>query len=169
MRKLIVVLAVVLSLSLCAMAADAPKAEVFGGYSYVRADSDIASDQNVHGWNAEIMGNVNKYFAVVADFDGHYKDDVHLHTFTFGPQLSYRAGKLAPFAHALFGVSHATAPGGFSENAFAMFLGGGADATLSDHFGLRLFQADWMRTRFDILGAENQDSFRLSTGVLIRF
>lgn len=80
-----------------ANAQDYPKAEVFGGYSYVRVDtqelgplvtsacSDIDAalpgtcppgsvgvNNSFHGWNAAAEVNVNRWLGVKADFGGHY-------------------------------------------------------------------------------------------------
>ena len=46
-----------------------PAAEVFGGYSYLRAHPE---DINLNGWNASVTGNVTDWFGVEGDFSGHY-------------------------------------------------------------------------------------------------
>jgi hypothetical protein len=65
----------------------------------------------------------------------------NLFTYTFGPQIKYRAGKLEPFAEVLLGGAHTNFyanacnqnTGGCgsrspSNNAFALAIGGGVDS-----------------------------------------
>src|ERR1044072_7017701 len=67
--RLIIFTAVLLStLSMPAMAQDAPDVEVFGGYSFLKADGGGSLD----GWNASVAGNLSRSFGVVVDFSGHY-------------------------------------------------------------------------------------------------
>ena len=76
-------------LALGAFAQDAPKLELFGGGSLVRADTAGVSGQtldsffgrntgtygvttNYYGWGAEVQGNLNHWLGIVADASGHY-------------------------------------------------------------------------------------------------
>lgn len=92
-------------------AQDYPKAEVFGGYSYLHIDTQgitgssldavcndsfgtgacpagsFAVHPNFNGWNASIEANVNKWFGIKADFSGHYGTPV-----TVNSQLLSAAG-----------------------------------------------------------------------------
>ena len=90
-----------------------PKAELFGGFSYLRANPGSGlSGTNALGWNASLNWNWNRWFGVKGDFDGHYCcAGQKLHNFMFGPQFSYRMSKATFFVHGLGGVSHGTAPG----------------------------------------------------------
>lgn len=113
------------------VAQEAPKAEIFGGYSYMRFEPrfsvlgvPVTSDSaNLNGWNVSLTGNFNRFFGITADFAGNYgspsigfgafgipgsiaKADVSNYTFLFGPQIGYRVSKIRPFAHALFGAGH---------------------------------------------------------------
>lgn len=191
MRRLLFAAVVMLFACLTVTAQDYPKAEVFGGYSYFRADDG----GNLHGWNASVAGNVNKWFGIKADFSGHYGQDFvdvsspagvvsveadqNIHNFLFGPQFTYREHRtLEGFAHALFGGSRAHAdvsvniPGvstqvDSSDTAFAAAVGGGLDAKFhKSHLAWRVFQADYVLTRF---GDSTQHNFRLSTGIVLRF
>lgn len=132
MKRLLSVTSLVLFACLSASAQEYPKAEVFGGYSYFRANGGA----NLHGWNASVSGNLNSWFGLVADFSGHYdstssrsqfsfpgfpgfpgipgspplsiavSSDTRVHTFLAGPRFSYRKKeRITPFAHALFGAS----------------------------------------------------------------
>ena len=175
MRKLMMALAIACLLALPVFAQENYKAEIFGGYQYTRVNPGSGmSGENFNGWNAAVTGNVNSWFGITGDISGGYKDfsglNVKVHNFLFGPTLSYnKAEKVKPFAHVLFGVSHASA--GFlgvsaSENAFAMALGGGLDVGVHKNVAIRLGQFDYVMTRFD---SETQNNFRLSTGIVFRF
>ena len=190
MRKFFLIAGFALLLfPLTAFGQSTPKVELFGGYSYLRADGDGDPASNLHGWNASIAGNVNHWLGLVADFSGHYGSetvtvgsargnvDGRFHSFLFGPRVSARKNdKVTPFFHALFGASHAKANGTFtsgastinvsdSDSAFAMALGGGMDVKLSDAVAVRLIQADYLMTRF---GGSTQNNARLSFGLVLR-
>jgi opacity protein-like surface antigen len=73
-------------------------------------------------------------------------------------------------------VVRVTNPNGTSvaKNAFAMTVGGGVDVMLNKKFALRLFQAEYLYTRFgnDCQFAicsdnNNQNSFRLKSGLVM--
>lgn len=75
---------------------DAPRAEVFGGYSFLHIDTQgvtgstlvnacneilgagtcppgsIQVHQNFNGWNAAAQVNITRFFGIKADFSGHY-------------------------------------------------------------------------------------------------
>jgi opacity protein-like surface antigen len=93
---------------------------------------------------------------------------LHQHNFLFGPRVSTSVGRVRPFAHALFGVSHLTesqSGASSSANSFAYALGGGVDYRLMPAVGWRI-QADMLQTRFF---SATQSDFRLSTGLVLRF
>ncbi|MEK7831876.1 MAG: hypothetical protein AAB401_12360, partial [Acidobacteriota bacterium] len=51
------------------------------------------------------------------------------------------------------------------DSAFAMAIGGGLDAKVHDNLAIRLFQTDYVLTRFN---DDSQHNFRLSTGLVLR-
>src|SRR3954467_3154063 len=177
MRKSILAVMAVVALSLAAMAADTPKAEVFGGYQYLRFTPGSGLDGiNTHGWEASINGNFNSWFGVKADFSGAYQGDLFgtglngkMHTFTFGPELSRRGDRGKLFAHALFGGAHLSG-GGAGDGAFAMRIGGGGDLNFGNAVAWRVVQADYLPTHFDFgTGDDWQHHFAVSTGIVFRF
>ncbi|MGB8473100.1 MAG: OmpA family protein [Candidatus Acidiferrum sp.] len=116
--------------------------------------------------------------------------DVESNVFSvmFGPRLSFRNhGRFTPFLQVLGGVAHAddvtlvncTAPiyactPLLRENAFALTAGGGLDYRLNHRIALRLFQAEYLLTRFhDPSSLTNDRAFennmRLSAGIVFRF
>jgi len=177
MQKMLLAAGLALLWPLAISAQESPKAELFGGYSYLRADAG-GEGVNLNGWNASIAVNPNRWFGLVADFSGHYGSpfdvDTSVHSFLFGPRVSYRKhGTVTPFAHALFGATHikvttnvAGAKLTESDTAFALALGGGIDVKLRPSVALRLIQADYLLTRF---GEETQNNVRLSTGFVFRW
>lgn len=180
MRKQFLAASFLLLLPLAAFAQDKPKVEVFGGYSYLNTDDSL--DLDLHGWNASVTGNLNKWFGIKADFSGHYDDitlspgvraDVNAHLFLVGPQFSYRKSDTwQPFAHVLLGaarshISARTATGlqRSSETNFALAAGGGLDLNVAKHLAVRLFQADYVFVHDNI---DDTHNFRLSTGLVLR-
>ena len=160
-----------------AQEASAPKAEVFGGYSYLRNNSN-----GFNGWTAQGTVNFARYFGVTAQVDGNYRNAVnlssfsvlgispsasqHLYDFLAGPTATARLGKSSVFAHALFGAAHSSLGAGVSlpfiggistgltsATGFAMALGGGVDIGLSKRVAIRVVQIDYLRTQFSATDA----------------
>ena len=181
MRKLFIIAALTLALPILAQAQDSPSVEIFGGYSYLRGD-DGDGGVDLHGWNASFNQNFLKWLGVKADFSGHYGDftifpglgsDLNAHLFLIGPQITLRkSDRFQPFGHVLFGVMRThltyfdvTGRVNARDNAFAIAAGGGLDVKVTDHLAVRLFQADYVLTRFD---DDSQNNFRASTGLVLR-
>ncbi len=171
MRKFLVIAMLAAVIGLPLWAQDNPKAEIFGGYEYLRINPGSgAPGQNNNGWNAALTGNLSPNFGITADFAGAYKSiagvRVSTYTFLFGPTLASRSNdKVTPFAHALLGGAHASAAGS-GESAFAMALGGGIDYKAGESVAIRIGQFDYLMTRF---GSSTQNNFRYSAGVVFRF
>jgi len=163
LRKLALLVGAVLLASMAANAQDASaKVELFGGYSYMRADSGPGA--NLNGWELSGQYKVSNWLGGVADFDGHYGDGGSLHTFLFGPQVSWPA-RVSPFAHVLLGGAHVSS-GGFGETAFAMAIGGGIDTRLVHGIYWRVIEGDYLPTHF---GNAWENNARVSTGIVFRF
>lgn len=176
MRRVVVSLALAVLFSLPLLAQDNNKVEIFGGYQYTRAAPSFGlNGVNLNGWDASATGNIKSWVGMTADVSSGYRNvngvNSHLNNFLFGPTFTYtKADHFKPFAHVLFGVSqtggtleHISSP---SDSAFAWAMGGGVDASVTRHFALRLFQADYFMTRF---ASSGQDNTRVSTGVVYRF
>ncbi len=171
----------VLGLSAAAMAED--KADIFGGYQYLHANSGVSGVNgfNLNGWNGAVSGYFNRHVGLTADFSGSYGTpsfqgvgvSTHLYTYMFGPVVRARAGKLEPFAHALFGGAHisgSVSGGGVSvstsDSGFSWALGGGVDYKVLPHIAIRVGQFDFLQTH---ISGDSQNNFRYSGGVVIRF
>jgi len=178
MRKLLWLLALVLSFSASAMAQDTPLVEAYGGYQYLRAGK--GANINMQGWNGSVAVNLNDWFGIVGDVSGSYATkpgitgNLSLHSFTFGPQFTYRKEKsTAPFMHILFGATRANET--FStlillparaNSTFTMIIGGGMDFRINDRVSIRAGQLDWFQTKFR---NSRQSDYRFSTGVIFKF
>jgi len=149
-----------------------PRVELFGGYAYGGTGS--------HGWEGSAAFNANRWFGVVADFGGQYtsidtpdsSERIRTHSFLFGPRVSARGRHVTPFAHALFGAAHNDSRAReaglnlhFSDNSFAVVLGGGLDVRLSRRVAVRAFQLDYLQTGF--FGG-TQHKGRIAFGLVLR-
>ncbi len=166
-----------------------PKVDVFLGYSFVRFNTNAGVNENFdwHGATGAIAGNVNRWFSLVADFGLYTIRDLpagssgQAYTVMFGPQFSHRGHRWTPFAHALFGGARlwniqVTPPTNsaffnhsFSTNAFATALGGGLDLNFNKLVSLRLFQGEFLITKFHDGFDNSQNNARVSAGLVFHF
>ena len=182
MKLLALAVLVVLTLSPVAEAQEAPKVEVFGGYSYLNFDTVGVTDRlNMQGWDASADFSVYRWFGVEGDFSGHYKGDCggvagltckHL-SFMGGPRLTYRNDRYAVFVHGLFGGDNGSLSfegASVSDTPFALAAGGGVDYNVTQHIAVRVAQVDYLMTRhlneFDVA---HQNNLRVSAGVVFKF
>lgn len=105
-----------LGIAQAAQAQDTPKVEVFGGYSYMRANIVIDGTAfNLNGASGSVAYNVNHWLGVVGDVGVYHQGSVTgnglsltLSSYQFGPRVSLRKNKhLVPFGQALLGAGHA--------------------------------------------------------------
>ena len=189
---------------LAASAQKTPRAEIFGGYSYFRvrgyaAEGSLLSPGSgstqgtvafpafgLNGWNGSVAVNATSWLGGEADLSGLYGKPTRTidrvavtlgmreYNFLFGPRFTYRKGRWAPFAHALFGKARASVviggpeiiqPINIFETKFAMAFGGGVDLRIYHGLAIRLAQGDWLTTSF--VGG-HQKNIQLSTGIVIR-
>jgi len=170
-RKLIGIACFLALFSLSAMAADYPKAEVFGGYQFTH----LEGSGNFNGLNFAVNGNLNEWLGIAVDIGTAYKTyggvSFSNYTYTFGPVMSLRANKShTPFVHALIGGDHGAGSAAgisVSGNGFALLAGGGVDWNVAPHLAVRAAQADWMMVHGS--GATSSKNFRISTGIVVKF
>jgi opacity protein-like surface antigen len=133
------------------------------------------------GWHGSLTGNANSWLGVVFDFSGTFSNPtfgfgdlakfgilslpakVNTSTFTylFGPRFSYRSrrlGRFTPYGEMLFGAatlrfssSQLGLTNVISNTSFATALGGGVDARINRRVTVRLFEADYLLTRFPLI------------------
>jgi opacity protein-like surface antigen len=201
--KFLLGLAVILSWTGMLSAQESDKIEITGDYSYLRFNPGLPSyfnSQNLNGGGGQATFFLKSWLGVAADLQGYgsYTQclkpnnplestgcaSANLFTYTFGPQIKYRAGRVEPFAEVLLGGAHSNfyanacnsvgicgskSP---SNNAFALVIGGGVDFKATEHIAIRLVDADYELTRFgnNFTGGNNsQSNFRFQTGVQFRF
>jgi len=166
MRKVLVLASLLVLFCAVVVAQDAPKVEVFGGYSYGLLDDGDGYHFNVNGWDASVTGYLHKKLGVTGDFGGLYgsphDSTVHLYTFLFGPTVAFPSDKVTVFLHALLGGTHVTE----ESTAFAMAYGGGVDVNVNKKFALRVGQFDYLYTH---IGGESEHHFRYAGGIVLKF
>jgi opacity protein-like surface antigen len=200
--KRIILLVAVLLFGGAVFAQDHSKLEITGDYSYFRNNlnsSSIWNAQNLNGGGGDITYFPTQHFGVKADFQGYNGFNTcprasstftgcasgNLFTYLFGPVVKYRVGKFEPFGEVLFGGAHSN----FYKNAcakntglcgsasptttaFTMAFGGGVDLALTHRLAVRLFDVDYVPTRFSdnfLHGDSTQHNLRIQTGIQIRF
>jgi opacity protein-like surface antigen len=173
MKKLLLAAVLLLGFSVMVMAQDTPKAEIFGGYTYFRPDTQGLDNINMNGWNASAAFNATGFAALVADFGGYYGSmsdvDVKVHSLMFGPKFSVRVGRVTPFVQGLFGFGHVNVKSGDTviqkENDFAMAYGGGIDINVTDMVAVRPAQVEYFMLKS---GQDRLNNFRYSAGIVIK-
>jgi hypothetical protein len=185
MRKIICFFGLFLILLIpTSIAQDAPKVEIFAGYSFAKhlaPESEILESLNMdwpnaNGWVASLTVNVTPEFGIEIEGSGMYSSFLGLnesdYTIGGGPKIILRERVLNPYIHALFGAGRASAGtdlGQFSANVslsyFAMAFGGGIDWNCSDLFAIKAPQIDFV----PMYGADMWNyGLRLSLGAVFR-
>ena len=179
MQKLVTLIVFLGLLSLPLMAQD--KVEVFGGYQYLHlGGSDGASGQGFNGWDAAVTGYFNKFVGVTGDFSGSYTtiDGVNAHVYSYsgGPVVAFREGKVNPFAHFLVGGSNfgLSADGvSVSKNGFTMLFGGGVDLKVAHAISVRVVDVDWVYYHIGGIdggpSTSQSNNVRITSGIVFRF
>lgn len=193
MRYFFAVIVAVLGLGALASAQVPTAGNIFLGYSYFNADTNLSNRTNLNGWNGSLEGKIFPFVGIVADIGQYYgKEDFEAGcagaaaplppapllciydsrtlTAMFGPRVSFSVGKLRPFANVLVGAGHwnGTLSGGggsSSDTSLADAFGGGIDYHLIPLIAWRV-EADEVQTRFF---HATQNNFRLSTGIVFHF
>ena len=189
-----VLAAVLLFLALIASAAaQAPKIEIFGGYSVEHIApcgttttfalefscglelGELASSKGYfHGWNGAATAYFNRFVGITADVAAHYgafNADTR-YSFLFGPTVTLHSPVINPFVHGLFGVVKQTTGNSSSQTAFTkpeFAIGGGVDIGLNRLLAVRPVQFDYVWQRNPTSGLSNPTGFRLSAGVVLKF
>ncbi len=159
-----------------------PKVELFTGYSYWNPGGQL------NGVNAkDIFGgfgvsgtyNFTKYLGATADFGGHFGgtglNRADAFTFLFGPKLTLPGAEhFRPFLEGLVGVvkldPSQIAP---DKTTFGAAAGGGIDLPFTNHFAVRLIQADYIYQNYGrdkiTPGSGRWNSARIQGGVVFLF
>jgi outer membrane immunogenic protein len=173
MRKFVFGLFVLVCMSGSVRAQEAPKYELFGGYSYgqLNPGGSLVNGSNPDGKHFALSGGhfaaqkkIFKNVGLVIDISGYAgTSDVELvpeHSrytaFLAGPQLNVRKfGRMNIFVHGLVGVARdrvylttGSPTDDHSLTRLASAFGGGMDYTLTKHIALRAFDADYVLNSF---------------------
>ena len=177
------------ALSLCAVAAiglvavpmaaaQPSRFEVSGGYQATRTADQIFAV----GWSADVSGNVNDAWGVVAEISGTHREEadadigadvtLSIHSFGGGLRWSKRGSRIVPFLQMLAGASRMSAQAevqgtgiGDSLVKFMLQPGGGIDVRLNERLGL-VGQADYRRVFLDdSAGESGENQLRVFLGV----
>jgi hypothetical protein len=156
-----------------AMAQDAPRVEVFGGYSHFVADLSNTS-YHFNGGELAVTENINNWFGGTLDVGAQWgtQNGINVNTqqLLYGPRFTYRKSKsVTPFGHILLGAIRGSQGfSGISHSAFrfAAALGGGVDIKVSEKASIRPIQVEYLMSRFM---NTNLNNLRLSAGLVLRF
>jgi len=172
---LLLVFSLVILSSGLATAQEAPRFDVFGGFSYKRFDSKsigYPDYSNLYGWNAEATGHINRRFSVVLDASGQYGSELSVYNFLIGPQYTLRRDRSRFFVRGFIGKAQNRANiaqptrNYFESVGKAYGGGGGFDWDFSPRITIRVFQADYLNS--STFGA-SQGDIRVSTGLVFHF
>jgi hypothetical protein len=141
------------------------------------------------GGSVELSAQVYRGFGLAANIAGTQTGNaadsgtsLSLVTATFGPRYTcYKAlGSEHKRSLAVFGQGLLGQAWGFNSyfpdpsrvktdaNSLALQVGGGMDLGLTRHIGLRVFQADWVRTQLPNGTTNVQNTLRLGAGIVFR-
>jgi hypothetical protein len=150
-----------------ARAAEAPKLDVFAGYSLLKL-----ADESRHGWEASLAWNAFGRLGLVADFSGHYKGEFDDLSYMGGLRYALHGEKLTPFVHALAGGLRDRASIHVlgvtiseSNTRFAWAAGGGLSLRVKGGWDARV-QADYFAVQFE---NTTEGNLRFAAGAAYRF
>ena len=196
MRKVLLCTVLFVFCGVYAVAQDFHKGELSAGWNYLHFDSKFTggiSESSTDGFYIDGTYYFLHYVGLTARYEYNKKTfpsgtftgpggptvDAGTHTVVFGPRLKVRLGRVEPFGHGLFGFTRlGVTPKGFgeqSDTAFAMKFGGGADVGASKHIGIRIFEFNYLMTRFNnasnidpfLRGVGTQNNFTISAGIVL--
>jgi hypothetical protein len=178
-RYLKALLVLSVALTVHSFAQDAPKFEVFGGYSWYNPGGRITTtpslvDTKIYdfrkGWGGQFTYNLNSWAGIALDANGHYSDFGNVHSLAIGPQFKLRQG-FTPFAEAMVGWQHLGPKLYPDQNSPVYIVGGGLEYPFNPHFAVRFFQADYVKSSYTKLspGSNNFDGVRIQGGLVFAF
>jgi len=148
-----------------------PKWELFGGYSVFDPGATINGEipgallplssrleWNPRGAGASVTYNFDKWLGLTLDTSTHWGsgestfakriDDAAFSNLSFGPKITFRHNRFAPFLEVLVG-DHRLMPDAFHDvDKLGVMIGGGIDVNVSRHIALRLIRADFVLSNY---------------------
>jgi len=156
-------------------AQEAPRFDVFGGFSYLRFNAKTIGYPdytNLYGWNGGAFGAITRRFGVAIDLSGNYGSEMSSYHFMIGPQYTWRRDRSKFFVHALFGKAQNNVSivqptrSGFESVGRSFGGGGGFDYDWKPKITIRVFQAEFFH---DNTFGTTQNDPRVSIGVVYHF
>jgi hypothetical protein len=168
---------------LSAQSQDAPKVEVFGGYSWYHPsgtlDTTVVNNSVVvggkvpefkKGWGGQFTYNLNHWAGIALDTAGHYNDFGNAHSLAFGPQFKLRSEHVTEFAEAFVGVQHLGPKLYHDHNGATVIAGGGIDYSVTSRFSIRPIQADYVYAYYNgNFPHGRSNGVRLQAGLVFKF
>ena len=155
----------------------------------IGAFQPFSASAGFNGWEASLEGKFLPWIGAVVDVgryygshnftflcivspnpgcpQGPFKVDSTLGTYLIGPRVSIPVAKFTPFAHLLLGAARVTDSGAVANEStsFATAIGGGLDYRLIHGLAWRI---QGRRVTHPLV-QQRQKSFRISTGIDVRF
>src|SRR2546427_12809670 len=173
MRMLVVLTSLIFLLPAVVAAQEeaAPRATIFGGYSYLRNSGSSI----LRGWEGRVLFNFTRHFGITADINGNYRTlasfsllpgvsvtaNQSVYNFLFGPTATTSFGRTSVFGHALFGQALSNLGVGIilaiiggifsgvtSETALEMAICAGVVIALGCLFAFNDYHHDYLRHNF---------------------
>jgi len=151
-------------------AAEAPRIQVFGGYTRLRFDSNAIGfngDTGLNGGTASAAYNLAPYFGVKGEISVETGPNIRSRDWLIGPQGMYSKWGMLFFGHALFGKAETRVSTSVvaEDTARATVFGGGFDIPIFRRVTIRAIQVDYMMTKTKQLNVDQND-LKFSTGVV---
>jgi outer membrane protein OmpA-like peptidoglycan-associated protein/opacity protein-like surface antigen len=173
-----------------------PKWEVFGGYSVFDPGATVNGvlpggllpvssrlEWNPRGAGASVTYNFDNWLGLTLDTSTHWGsresglvkriDDAAFSNLSFGPKITFRHNRFAPFFEVLVG-DHRLMPDAFHDvDKLGVMLGGGLDVRVSRHLALRLIRADFVLSNYrygpSSVPSTEIRGLRAQTGLVLTF
>lgn len=156
-RGLLAILTILMAVRATAQEEETPKYEFFAGYQWLHPSATVpAPGQNYNspvgiklpdlpdGAGGSLTYFFSKYVGLEADFGRNWNDQTNVTTVSLGPKLEGRQEGANFFLNTLLSWNHLTTPGLNSRDGIGAILGGGMDLAFSHHFGIRVFEVDYV-------------------------
>ncbi len=134
-----------------------PKEELFVGYQWVNPGGNVPDDETppnpvkapsiAPGAGVSMAFNIDKLWALEADWGTNHNGSGALSTGMFGPKVTFRQEGVNFFVHGLLGIERFTPAAETSHNGFAASVGGGMDLKIWKRITFRVFEADYIFAR----------------------
>ena len=139
----------------------APKAELFGGYSWYQLGGKVdgAKVPYLNGVVGQFVLNSAQFpeSGFVVDVNSHSNSSASAFNLAFGSRFGWQVRRFRPFADALMGFQRFSPKGGSSEIKPSFTFGGGLDMRISPKISVRVLQVSYATTLYT--SSASQSSF----------